>query len=340
MHKKIIFALFLSILAFSSSCSPETSSLADGLYAKIITDKGDILIRLEMEKTPLTVVNFVGLSEGTIPAANSKPFYNNLTFHRVIADFMIQSGDPNANGTGGPGYSFPDEIDAALLHDSPGILSMANSGPNTNGSQFFITHKATPWLDGKHTVFGRVIEGMDVVNNIKQDDIIKSIVITRKGEKAKKFVANQERFNELLNEIKEKKALTLKTENEKVQKLLITKYPNLKLAPEGYLYEIKKAGTGKLLTKGQTAQIRYKLLLANGTVLGDTSLQGNKPIEVPIGTGKLLKGWELALEQMQIGEKRILVLPPELGFGDQAAENGLIPPNSYIIFDLEIVSAK
>lgn len=178
--------------------------LADGLYAKLVTSKGDILISLEFEKTPLTVANFVGLAEGTKDSnrGHGIHFYDGLTFHRVIPDFMIQGGDPARNGTGGPGYKFPDEIDSTLKHDAPGVLSMANAGPGTNGSQFFITHVATPWLDGKHTVFGHVVEGQNVVNAIRQGDTIMSISIIRSGIKAIAFKADQDSFDLLLSKFR------------------------------------------------------------------------------------------------------------------------------------------
>ena len=179
----------------------------DGIFAVMETTKGDIVINLFYKQTPLTVVNFVGLAEGRLDAAKGKPFYDGLKFHRVISkangdeqDFMIQGGDPRGNGTGGPGYTFPDEFVDTLKHSKPGILSMANSGADTNGSQFFITIVPTPWLDGKHTVFGEVIAGQNIVNTIKQDDVIKKITIVRNGEEAKKFSATQADFDKLKKE--------------------------------------------------------------------------------------------------------------------------------------------
>ena len=178
-----------------------SKKLPEGLYAKIETSKGDILIFLEYKKTPLTVTNFAGLAEGTIKSTRREaPFYDGLIFHRVIDNFMIQGGCPLGTGTGGPGYKFPDEFDPSLKHSGPGILSMANSGPGTNGSQFFITHVPTPWLDGKHTVFGHVVEGQDVVDSIVQGDLINHIKVIRVGEDAEKFVADQESLKKLLSQ--------------------------------------------------------------------------------------------------------------------------------------------
>ena len=204
MLKKILFAVIL-MAGCAAVVGAEDKKLEDGLYAEMDTTKGKILLKLEPEKTPLTVANFVGLAEGTknyskggeAPKKQDKPFYDGLTFHRVIPSFMIQGGDPEGSGRGGPGYRFKDEFDPSLKHDKPGILSMANAGPRSNGSQFFITHVPTPHLDNKHSVFGHVVEGQDVVNNIVVGDKIKSVKILRIGEKAKQFKGDEDHFQKL-----------------------------------------------------------------------------------------------------------------------------------------------
>lgn len=200
----IVGALAASVLMTSNSWAA-SSGLKDGLYAEFNTPKGKILVRLEFEKTPMTVANFVGLAEGTkhysknggAPEKQNKPFYDGLNFHRVIADFMIQGGCPQGSGRGNPGYRFRDEFDRTLKHSGPGILSMANAGPGTNGSQFFITHRATPWLDGKHTVFGKVVTGQSVVNKIARGDKLQSLKIIRVGAKAKAFKGDEAQFQKL-----------------------------------------------------------------------------------------------------------------------------------------------
>ena len=187
----------------ATAAPDDNKKLPDGLYVEMDTSKGKILLQLEFEKVPLTTANFVGLAEGTKnysktrgepPKAQGKPFFDGLTFHRVIPNFMIQGGDPSGNGSGGPGYQFRNEIDPSLKHDRAGILSMANAGPDTKGSQFFITHKDTPWLDGKHTVFGHVVEGQDVVNKITKGDTITSVKVLRIGDKAKAFKGDEADF--------------------------------------------------------------------------------------------------------------------------------------------------
>jgi len=161
--------------------------MQDGIYAKFTTEKGEILIKLTHDKTPGTVGNFVALAEGNHKneiQQQGTPYYDGLKFHRVIPEFMVQGGDPAGTGSGGPGYKFDDEFHPELTHDRPGVLSMANSGPGTNGSQFFITHIPTNWLDNKHTVFGHVIEGQDVVDNVAQGDTMQKVEIIRVGDEA------------------------------------------------------------------------------------------------------------------------------------------------------------
>lgn len=195
--------LFISS-TYANSEADYKKKFGEGLFATINTSKGDMILKLEYEKTPLTVANFVGLAEGTKKSnkPDGTPFYNGLVFHRVIPDFMIQGGDPTGTGAGSPGYRFPDEIDPSLVHSGPGILSMANAGPGTNGSQFFITHKATPWLDGKHTVFGKIVEGQNIVDTIARGDVMKKVTITRVGDKAKAFKADEAAFQKLLKTVK------------------------------------------------------------------------------------------------------------------------------------------
>lgn len=196
--KKIITIALSSIvlgsISFAQTPKSSTKDLPKGLYANIETSKGDILVFLEFQRAPLTVSNFVGLAEGKIhndAKPDGTPYYDGLNFHRVVPDFVIQGGDPNGNGEGGPGYDFKDEFHSDLKHDKAGILAMANAGPNTNGSQFYITLGPKPFLDGKYNVFGHVVQGQDVVSAIKQGDKINQVKIIRVGKEAKKFKADK-----------------------------------------------------------------------------------------------------------------------------------------------------
>ncbi len=309
----------------------------DGLYAVIETNKGDIVLELFYKDTPLTVCNFVGLAEGTLDAANEKPFYNGLIFHRVIENFMIQGGDPDGRGTGGPGYQFPDEIVDTLKHDKPGVLSMANAGPGTNGSQFFITHVPTPWLNGKHTVFGQVVEGQNVVNRIAQGDTIISIGIIRKGTDAKKFTASQKDFDAYLVQAAER---AKKYEAEKIYRqeaLIREKFPDAFKTNNGIFYTITKQGKGSKAEKGKKLTMKYKGSLLNGTVFDDSDM--HKPLTFVVGAGQLIPGFDQQALEMSVGEKRTIVIPPELAYGSRGA-GGVIPPDSYLIFELELLSIQ
>src|SRR5690606_139037 len=259
--------------------------MQDGLYAKFHTSKGEILVALEHEKTPGTVGNFVGLAEGNLEnkaIPQGKPYYDGLKFHRVIPDFMIQGGDPKGNGTGGPGYNFEDEIHPDLKHDAPGKLSMANAGPGTNGSQFFITHIATPWLDGKHTVFGSVVEGQDVVDAIKQGDKIEKLEIIRQGESAEKFNAVEE-FRSFSGAKAEREAAAKKQQEEMLGELS----QGFEKTSSGLRYKIEEKGNGPKAEKGQTVSVHYKGMLPDGSVF-DSSYTRNQPIDFKLGKGQVI----------------------------------------------------
>ncbi len=316
------------------------TTLPDGLYAKFITNRGDIICQLEFEKTPLTVINFVGLAEGTLSTAGAGSavnarFYDGLTFHRVIDNFMIQGGCPQGTGTGGPGYQFEDEIHPELKHDRPGILSMANAGPNTNGSQFFITHVPTPHLDGKHTVFGHVVQGQEVVNKIKKGDTIKRVEIIRIGKKAKEFQADQAAFDRQRELLSKKLAQAEKEKKEAVAKKIKQKWPNAVTTKSGLKYVVKAKGKGESPARGTTITVHYTGKLLNGRKF-DSSYDRGEPIRFPVGVGRVIPGWDEALSSMKKGEKRVLIIPPELAYGSRGA-GGVIPPNAWLIFDVELL---
>ena len=326
-----------TILAVALMATINTNNInKEGMYAKIKTNKGDIILELEYEKTPLTVANFVGLAEGKIKNNKKEvgePYYDGLKFHRVIADFMIQGGCPDGNGMGGPGYQFPDEINSELKHSGPGILSMANAGPGTNGSQFFITHKETPWLDGKHTVFGKVTDGQDVVDAIAQDDKIIEIDIIRKGEKAKKF-DSKAIFDKELEKLEKQAAEKAKKAKEAIDALK----KGAIVTSSGLAYKIIKKGTGTKAEAGKTVSVHYTGKLSNGTKF-DSSYDRNQPIEFELGRGRVIKGWDEGISLLNVGSKATFIIPPDLGYGARGA-GGVIPPNATLIFDVELVEVK
>lgn len=313
----------------------DKEKLENGIYAKIETEKGDILLSLEYKKCPMTVCNFIGLAEGELNVEEKgEPFYDGLYFHRVIKDFMIQGGCPKGNGTGGPGYRFPDEFDSSLRHTGPGILSMANAGPNTNGSQFFITHVATPWLDGKHTVFGHVVEGQDVVNAIEQGDRINHVEIIRVGEEANAFDTSGEAFSNYVEQVESAQAELVRKEREKILKEIDNRYPDKTTTASGLMYVVNKEGDGKGCPKyGQSVTVHYQGMLLNGKIF-DSSIAREEPAVFRIG--QVIEGWNEALQTMSKGEKRTLIIPPELGYGEYGYP-GIIPPNSYLVFDVELL---
>ena len=325
---KKLFLSFLIICLFIA-CNNQYPALDEGLYANILTEKGSIIIKLEIEKSPITVANFVSLSEGENTMVSdefkTKKFYNGIKFHRVIQDFMIQGGDPLGIGSGGPGYRFDDEF-SDLTHNGPGILSMANSGPATNGSQFFITHKATPWLNGKHTVFGQVVEGLEVVDSIEQNDIINEVKIIRKGVEADKFDAPT-LFKKYFEQTK-------KDANEAFLSLI----KGMNKTDSGLFYNITKKGSGISPSKGSQVSVHYEGKLTDGTIF-DSSYKRDKPIKFSVGVGQVIKGWDEGIMLLNKGAIARFVIPSELAYGSRGAGN-IIPPNSTLIFEVELVNIE
>jgi len=356
--KKIISILAVAALMVSCSVKipqsmskEEYKNLKDGLYAQMETSKGNMTIELYEEDAPLTVANFVGLAEGT-KKNDAKPlgtpYYDGIIFHRVIKDFMIQGGDPDGKGTGGPGYDFEDEFFSNKKHDKKGVLSMANAGPGTNGSQFFITEVPTPWLDGKHTIFGQVIDGLEVIDTIsnvekgpqdkpKEDIVINHVYIIKKGDKyknydgGKAFDKAQAEHKTKMEEIKKREQAEKDKEIQR-QKDLTAK---AQTTASGLKYFIEKEGTGELPKQGDSLKVHYTLRLKDGMEL-DSSYSRDQPLTAQVGVTQLIQGWMEALTLFKRGTKVFLIIPPELGYGPQGA-GGVIPPNATLYFDMEIL---
>lgn len=353
--KKSILLLLLAVTSFYS-CKDEHSNLPDGLYADIETNKGHIIVELDYKKAPITVANFVTLAEGknefvTKEYLKGKPFYDGLKFHRVIEDFMIQTGDPEGTGSGDTGYKFKDEI-TDLKFDKGGVLAMANNGPGTNSSQFFITHVETPWLDGKHTIFGHVVEkGQEVVNQVKQDDKIVTVTIIRNGEAAKKFDAVKI-FHDYFSEIAKEQSKYAGVQKEKVESLAALKAKATKTST-GLEYVITEKGTGKKPAIGTQVYIHYSGFLENGTLF-DSSVEevaktfgkfdparaeakGYQPIPFTAGSKSgLIPGFIEGIEQLSFGDKAVIFIPSHLAYGATGA-GGVIPPNANIVFEIQLL---
>lgn len=335
----LVWGILFSLTTIpSAAIAQNQADLADGLYAKMDTDKGVILLQLFYKQAPLTVTNFAGLALGKMntDVKKGERFYDGLTFHRVIPDFMIQGGDPEGTGRGGPGYRFPDEFSPELKHDGPGVLSMANAGPGTNGSQFFITHKATPWLDGKHTVFGKVINGMSVVNAVAKGDKIKTVEILAIGDDAKAFRTDQAGFDAVISNRKARIEQERRKDLEAFREQMHEKYPDAVETESGLMYVPGREGTGPAVASGATVQVHYTGMFIDGTKFDSSRDREDAPIEFVLGEGQVIKGWDLGIEGMKKGESRQLLIPYLLAYGERGYP-GAIPPKSTLIFDVELV---
>ena len=354
--KKIFLRLI--VLTVIISCKTQHPDLESGLYADIQTSKGSILLKLAYDKAPITVANFVSLSEGKNSKVSeefrSKKYYNGIRFHRVIADFMIQGGDPTGSGSGGPGYRFDDEF-SDLTHKGPGILSMANAGPGTNGSQFFITHKATPWLDGKHSVFGEVIKGQEVVDSIEQNDLIKDVIIIRKGKEARQFDASEvftTYFEQRESIAKENEVKLNVIKQQNLLKFEALKSKSSKTA-SGLQYQITSKGKGTPVKSTNNATVHYAVYFTDGTLLETSKLEiaeannavnmqrknANQYNPIPARVGPedaMIEGFKEGLRLLRMGDQAMLFLPYDIAYGEKGMQG--IPPQSDLIFEVEIVS--
>ncbi len=349
MKKIIILVLSFSVLA---GCSYNFKQ--DGVYAVIKTNMGEMIFDLYYEKTPITAGNFVGLVEGTREFTDVKTgqkvkrnFYNGLTFHRVIKDFVIQGGCPVGNGTGGPGYTFVDEINPDLKHDAVGVLSMANSGPDTNGSQFFITLAPSPHLDGKYTVWGKLVNGINVLKKIGsvetdgndkpvKDVRIDSIEIKRIGQAAKAFDAEKAfaKNDEIIKAMEQKNETKL---SELLKKLNVNQ-ARIKTTDTGLRYFIRRNGKGNPPKQGDIIKAHYTGYLIDGTKF-DSSYDRGQPFETQIGVGRVIQGWDIAFLNMKIGEKQVLIIPYMLAYGPQGRPP-VIPPMSTLVFEVELLDIQ
>lgn len=325
----------------------EKVELEDGIYAKLETSKGDILFKFETEKAPMTSANFIALAEGNMPGVKEefkdKPYFDGLTFHRVIPGFMIQGGDPDGNGQGGPGYEFPNETSNDLTHDK-GVVSMANAGPGTNGSQFFITVAPTKQLDGGYSIFGKVVKGQEVADEIskverspqdkpKEDVVMNKVTIIRKGKEAKDFNA-AEVFQAEQDELKAAK----EEQQKEAMKEIEAMSEGFEVTPSGLRIKITEEGEGdKNPQQGENVSVHYTGMFVDGKKF-DSSVDRGEPITFRLGVGQVIKGWDEGIGMMHVGDKARLIIPPDLAYGPQG--RGPIPANSWLIFDVELVDIK
>jgi peptidyl-prolyl cis-trans isomerase A (cyclophilin A) len=368
MNMRIFKAAVLNLVTIVGAAlgaSAQTPDLGPGIYVNFHVVRGDstvgdILAQLDYQKVPMTVANFVGLAEGNFQADGNTyntPFYDGIKFHRVIPNFMIQGGDPQGSGMGGPKHRFYDEFDPSLRHSGPGVLSMANSGPATNGSQFFITHVTTPWLDNKHSVFGHVIKGQEVVDAVKQGDVMQKVTIVRVGEEARSWNAT-EAFSSVYDARKKEQAAALaekakadsimKATAERVSKIPVKDYnaqffkeikktyKNAKQTPSGLVYVIEKKGTGKAPAEGDRVEVHYKGTFMDGRQF-DSSYDRNQPLSFNYKQQPMIGGFNEALALMTPGTKGKFFLPYHLAYGAQG-RGDMMPPYSDLVFNLEMLS--
>ncbi|MFT6095500.1 MAG: peptidylprolyl isomerase [Nonlabens sp.] len=375
--KKIHGLLAIIALVFiASSCEDKYPDVEDGIYAEIQTNKGIMFAQLYYQEAPISSANFIALAEGKHPLVNDslkgKPFYDGLIFHRVMKDFMIQGGDITGTGSGDIGYKFDQEVTDTLKHDSKGILSMANSGPDTNGSQFFIMHKENPSLDMRYNVFGKVVKGIEVVDSIAMTPVdgqrpvdsmvMQKISIIRKGKEAKKWDAVKT-FEEAISaaEAKKEEAAKLAAERKaaapaartaKSEDLMTLKAKATKLPNSNVMVYIKTEGTGLKPAEGVSVLMDYSGFFMNGTLFDSSILEiaqqfdninarkeqmgayAPMPVQYSSSVG-MVQGFKDAMLSMNYGDEIVAFIPSDLAYGERGA-GGVIPPNTDLVFEMKI----
>lgn len=337
--KKTGISLFLLLSIVANAFSQDWKT-TDGMYAEFNTTKGVIVCKLEYKKAPLTVANFVGLTEGKLKndaKPEGTPYYDGLTFHRCIPNFMIQGGDPQGNGQGGPGYSFGDEFDPTLRFDGPGVLAMANAGPATNGSQFFITHGPTPHLNDKHSIFGKVVQGQDVVTATSNGDKMNTVKIIRVGKEANAFDAAKV-FNDKKEEAAKKAAESAKLMAMTADEFVAKYYPKAKKTKSGLYYIVEKEGNGAQAVAGKKVSVHYTGTFVDGKKF-DSSYDRNQPIPFTLGQRQVIEGWDEGIAMMKVGGKVKLIIPYQLAYGE-SGRPPVIPAKATLIFDTELMDVQ
>ena len=342
--KLSITVLTLFLFGMTAFAQDSSTALEKGVYAYIYTSKGKIITFLEYENVPMTVSNFVGLAEGTIDNAAfglGRPYYTNSKWHRVIPEHVIQGGSPDIKGRAGTGYFYPNEIYDGLSHGKPGVLGIANAGPHTNGSQFYITLGDRSYLDGNYSLFGYVVEGMDVVYAIDQNDIIERIEIKRIGRKAERFRPVTRSFKKMVEKANKELA---KNENEKQQLIseyIAANYSQAKSDSNGLVHQVITEGSGAILSKGSSVKIIYTGMVLLDDLAFVSTADAGKPLndniatsfDYEIGTSKINKGLDLMIQQMKLGEKRVVIVPPAMGYGRNGFYGPYKPSNQRFVIN-------
>jgi cyclophilin family peptidyl-prolyl cis-trans isomerase len=351
----VILIVWMCAASIMVSANSAEEKYAKGIYAELNTNKGLIVLLLEFKKVPMTTANFVGLAEGTIKNSalpDGVPYYDGTRFHRVVPNHVIQAGAPGGTDKTSPGYVYPNEIYPGLSHNRAGILGMANGGPHTNGSQFYITLSDRSYLDGDYTVFGHVIQGMDVVNNIVQGDIIESVKIVRVGRKAGEFKPDTDSFQKLVKMTEKRVKKEDERKKRKEVKIIQRNWPGAIEDENGSKYIIEKEGKGNKPETGTTLKVIYTGQFLDGRLFSSSSEEGKprpageaESFIFEVGKSRINPGLDAALMDMRKGEKRIVILPAHLAYGTggfyarekKGEKRFVISPNTTLVYEIELL---